>query len=74
MAMGMAKRDGEDIHYRGYGHSEKFICANHFGDEALRQAIRNSLEDAACSFCPGPGGAAPKAANTVAPMAIDEPE
>lgn len=53
--MGRAKNDEIACAERGYSHSEKYVCAECFGDAYLKEHIRKKGNRGICSFCKGSG-------------------
>ncbi|MEF2866519.1 MAG: RES domain-containing protein [Anaerobutyricum sp.] len=49
--MGYAKNDMMNVQERGYGHSDKIVCAGCFGDPFLKNYIKKHGEYGSCSFC-----------------------
>ena len=49
--MGLCKEHLMEIEQRGYGDSDKMICAFHFGDAYIKGKIKYSHNYGKCSFC-----------------------
>lgn len=56
--MGHAKNDMMNVQERGYGHSDKIVCAGCFGDSFLKNYIKKHGEYGSCSFCKDSNGKA----------------
>jgi hypothetical protein len=49
--MSFAKRYLDVVHERGWGSSNKSVCAECVGDPALKAVIREAIDAAECSYC-----------------------